>query len=128
MTRLWRERIHDWRALRVDVWYLLGVVSLDKVAAPPAIRAVLESLDKEHAGRTHVAVLPVPVRPGGLAADFFRACGVEVVAGGTVTPKAVLGKVVRAQFARTASGDAWQIARFALAEDQHAHQDTERRS
>jgi len=111
-----------------NVWYLLRVAAIDRTGAPPAIRVHLAFLEDVQVGRTHVASLPVPVRPAGLAADFFLSCGVEVVAGGTVTPKAVVGKVVRAQFAPGAPAGAWQIVRFALPEGNDAPHEADRRA
>jgi hypothetical protein len=117
MTRAWRERVCDWPALLADVWYLMRATSLEKSSAPPAVRVQLAFLDAEQAGRVHVALLPLPVRPAGqLTGDFFIAAGTDIAAGGTVTPKAVVGKTVRAQFARDTQGG-WQIERFAAPEE-----------
>jgi hypothetical protein len=115
MPRAWLERVCEWPVLQAGVWYLLRVVSVEKSADPPGVRVQFEFLDADQAGRMHMAVLPVPVRPSGLVADFFRAAGLDVIAGGTVSPKAVVGRTVRAQFTRDAHGG-WQIDRFAAPE------------
>jgi hypothetical protein len=114
MPRAWRERVRDWLALQASVWYLLRVVSVEKSADPPGVRVQFEFVDRDQAGRMHVAVLPLPVRLARqLTADFFIATGLGVVAGGTVTPNAAVGKSVQAQVARGAQSGTWQIDRFA---------------
>lgn len=112
MPRVWRERVCEWSAFQANVWYLLHVVLVEKSADPPGVRVQFEFVDGDQASRIHVAVLPLPVRLRGLNADFFRAAGIEINAGGTVMPKAAVGKTVRAQFARDAQGE-WQIVQFA---------------
>lgn len=116
MSRPWREPVQDWPALRRNQWYLLHVLSLDKVRDPPAIRLLLEFLEEEHAGRTHVVLLPLPIRPAGPTAEFFIACGALVVAGGTVAPKDALGAEVRVQFVK-GEGCEWQALRIAPMEN-----------
>jgi len=116
MTRPLQLRVIGWNTLKKRLWYLLRVVAIDKVADPSAVHVELEFLDDKHAGRTHVALLPLPIRPAGPAAEFFRACGVEIVVGGTIAPKDALGAKVRVQFAK-GDGDAWQAVRFAPMED-----------
>ena len=113
MSRPWVLRVADWPALQAAVLYLLRVVSVDKSTVPSAVRVELEFVEEEQAGRTYVALLPLPLRSAGLTADFFRAAGVDTItAGGTVMPKVVVGKVVRAGFGHTDEDGEWQIVRF----------------
>jgi hypothetical protein len=117
MPRVWRERVREWPAFQAGVWYLLRVVSVEKSVDRPGVCVEFEFVDCDQAARIHAMVLLLPVRPAGLAADFFRAAGIDVIAGGTITPNAAVGKTVRAQFAKVASDGAEQVVRFAPAED-----------
>lgn len=119
MTRRWLIPVLDWAVLQETLWYLLRVLSVEKSGDPPALRVVLEFLEDEHVGQTHVALLRLPIRPAGPSAEFFTACGTAVVAGGTVAPKDALGARVRAQFAKGPSGE-WHVVRFAAVADEDA--------
>jgi hypothetical protein len=116
VPRKWLETVQDWPVLIAGHSYEMRITDVERSSDPPGMRVQLGFVSVDEAGRTHVALLPLPIRPAGLSADFFRAAGVDVIAGGTVTPKAVVGTVVQAQFAQGEDGQ-WQIVRFAPAEE-----------
>lgn len=115
-SKPWVLRVSVIPALRAAVLYLLRVVSIERSVEPFAVRVEFEFMDEEQAGRTYVMLLPLPLRPTGLAADFFRAVGVDITAGGTVRPHSARNKLLRAEFARTTGNGEWQIVRFVSAE------------
>jgi len=116
MPRPWRETVRDWPAFSARVWYLVQVVSLAKVAAPPAIRATLAFREPPQDGRTYVVLLPLPVRLAGqVTADFLIAAGLEVASGATVAPLDAVGAHLRVRFAQDAEGG-WHVDRVAAPE------------
>jgi hypothetical protein len=112
MPRKWIEAIHPYPPPNAREGYLLRVTGIDKCAEPPAIRVQLEFLQADQAGRTHIALLPLPIRPAGLTFTFIQACGLAA-RGNTVAPNDALGKTVRAHFAPAAETADWQIVGFA---------------
>lgn len=115
-SKPWVLRVSVVPALRAAVLYLLRVVSIERSVEPFAVRVEFEFMEEAQAGRTHVALLPLPVRPVGVTADYFRAVGIDVTAGGTVRPNTTRNKLLRAEFARAPGNGEWQIVRFASAE------------
>ena len=105
MPRPWTLKIEDFPPLRRDRQYRLRVVTVEKAGAPAGIRATLEHLDQDQAGRRHVLDFRLPIRPAGLAAQFFRACGLYISVGATVAPVKALGQVIRVRLAPTADGE-----------------------
>jgi hypothetical protein len=60
----------------------------------------------EHEGRCHVVQLALPIRPHGITAEFFRACGLEVSEGTTVRPSEVVGRTLEVRFQSDPNGTA----------------------
>jgi hypothetical protein len=98
MPRKWLETVHPWPPLRPGTWYALRVTGIEKCADPPSLRVHLDFFDADQAGRSHTAVLLLPVRPAGLTAAFFQACGMETSPGNALAPHEAVGWAVRVQF------------------------------
>jgi hypothetical protein len=111
MPRKWIETIHPYPPPTARQGYLLRVTGIDKCDEPPAIRVRLEFLHADQAGRTHIALLPLPIRPAGLTFEFIHACGLAA-RGNTVAPKDALSKTIRAQFTPATEKTGWQIVGF----------------
>ena len=96
---------------RTGVTYRLRVVALEEPPEHNELRATLTHLNPEQMGRKHGACLPLPVHPEGPAAEFFRACGIDVAALSQIDLDATIGAVVGAQFKASAGGE-YEIANF----------------
>jgi len=98
MPRKWIIEVEPWPALDPERWYTVQVQSIHRIKKPAGLGTTLLYLDDEQSGRTQEVVLPLPVRPEGLTAQFFIACDMEVVSGQCIEPLKVLGCVVQARF------------------------------
>ena len=58
------------------------------------LRIELRHLDHEQEGRVQKVILPLPVRPNGTTAEFFRAVGVDVAIAAEIRPDDAVGRVV----------------------------------
>ena len=79
---------------------------------PHGIHVVLRQLDEPNAGRTHDILLSLPLRPSGLASEFFAACGHATTVGAALSPPKTIGSIVAVRFAMTSGGNCTPI-RFA---------------
>ena len=100
--RKWTETVHNWPPIKQDYFYKLKVTSIQK--SRKTIRLQLEFLDRQMAGRTLTVSLPLPVRPAGVTADFFCACGMPVTIGSEILPRSTINCVIRACFVRADEG------------------------
>jgi hypothetical protein len=82
-----------------------GLVSgIEKKSKPPRLRVQFRNLHPKQDGRMHEVMLPLPLRPGGITADFFRAVGQELDVGRTIPVRSAVGTVVRMKFGSSADG------------------------
>ncbi len=103
--------IEDHKNLRKRSWYPLRVASFKKNRTPPGLQVVLEHVDESQAGRKHVIVFPLPLRPAGPIAEFLQACGFDLVVGTKVETQEAVGTVVLATFAKTNDGH-WEVTEW----------------
>ena len=104
MPRNWTETVSDWPHLEHRS-YPMRVIRVERNTKPRGILVTLEHLSEEHRGRRHgPALLPLPCRPGGLTASFFRACGQAVEPGSQLFPKKCVGELIGVRFCRGADG------------------------
>lgn len=101
MPRTWELQVEPWQKLIAGRAYSMRVLSVGKSKAAKGIRVILEHLDATQAGRKQEIVLPLPLHPDGITADFFRACGMQVATGDSISPKDVIGMTVNVRFAST---------------------------
>lgn len=110
----WVVTVAEYAKLRSEELYRMLVVSVSRCAAPQGIRVVLEHLDAEQAGRRHEVLFLLPLRVGGgVAMEFFSACGMVMGAGQSFAPQRVVGCEVLARFAPGPAGEAWKVVSFA---------------
>jgi len=111
MPRKWTLRVEDWPALAV-AFYPMKVLSVSKSKSPAGLLIELEHLDKKHAGRRQSIVLPLPCRPGSLAAAFFSAARLDVRVCNTVTPADAVGATLKVRLEPSPDGQGYQATAF----------------
>ena len=107
--RKWLENVCNWKSLSERKLYRVCIVKIHKSAK--AIQVTLEHLDEEERGRITQVAVPRPIRPTGLAADFFKACGTDVMVGMQIAPLDCIGTTIKARFAKGSDGN-WQATHF----------------
>ena len=80
------------------------VCDIEKKAKPKQLLVKLRNLHPRQDGRVHEVSLPLPVRPGGITADFMRAAGQNVGIGRTIPLRDTVGKAVRIKFGPSSDG------------------------
>jgi hypothetical protein len=110
--RTWTEIVKPYPELVRGKCYKVRVKEISKVTRPRALSVNLEFLDAPQAGRRLTALLPLPIRPDSLAADFFAACHLAVMPKAKITPRDVTHAVLVASFERTADSQDWQPVNF----------------
>ena len=123
MPRPWHLNVEPWPRLNETAWYALAILSVRK--AGKAIELEVEHRDEEQLGRRHTLLLPLPVRPEGALADFFRACGQEVGVASKLDPRATVGKTVEARLCSCPDGTVQAIAFRPLAKETNDEQPAE---
>ena len=73
-------------------------------------------LDSDQEGRELRVVLPLPPRPEGLTATYFRACGMAVAIGAQLLPRQTIGAVVAVRILSRPGEDASVVAFEAVKE------------
>ena len=104
MPRPWQETIHPWPELSNDQTCRCVVTDVSKSRDPHGIRVGLRYLDEPHRGRTHDILLSLPIRPSGLASEFFAACGLTAAVGAALSPPKAIGSIVTVRVAQTPEG------------------------
>lgn len=102
MPHKWQETIQLWKQLSVSRDYRCLVLEIVRSTKPRGIRVTLQHLDEPQCGRTHTFDIALPLRPEGIGAEFFRACGLDIAVRGQVAPRDAIGAMIRVGFA---SGD-----------------------
>jgi hypothetical protein len=110
--RTWTEIVKAYPELVRGKHYKVRVKEISKVARPKALAINLEFLEAPQQGRRLAALLPLPIRPDSLAADFFAACHLAVTPEAKIAPRDVTHAVLAASFERTADGQDWQPINF----------------
>jgi hypothetical protein len=80
------------------------VSDIERLTKDKVIRVTVEFKGKQMQGRSLDFRLPLPIRPDGIAADFFRACGISVVSNMKVSPRDTMGKTLKARFEEEVNG------------------------
>jgi hypothetical protein len=99
--------------------YTCEVLEIEKNKDPQGILVRLRHLSPSQAGRTFSVLLPLEVYPEGLASDFFRSCGIEVVVGSAITPSNAIGKTLLVRFARNNDGQYEAVSFNSIEESTH---------
>lgn len=99
----WTVTVAAFMQLYEDMLYRLRVGGVCRNGA--GMEVTLVHLDADQAGRTHKVVLPLPVRPAGLTAEFFAACGFDASVGITITPGEAVNSIVGVRFKNVSGGE-----------------------
>lgn len=94
-------KVEEYPPFRRDHEYLVQVHRVRASGKTQQLRVTLVHRDHEQDGREQELELPLPIRPAGRTAQFFRACGVDVCAGAEVDPVAVRGSFIHVRFEQT---------------------------
>ena len=118
MPRQLSFTVCPWPDYRDGQSYRSRVVRVAKSTKPSGLAVQLEHLDSEQEGRGLQVVLPLPPRPEGLTASFFRACGMEIAIGARIVPKDAVGAIVAALVSCQPGGQA-SVAAFEPIKEKH---------
>ncbi len=109
MVRKWREKVEPLLEFE-DRAYSVRIVEVSK-GEDMQMLFTLEHQDDEQRGRITEVMLQRPIRPGGLAAQIFAACGQEVKVGAVIEPEACVGLRIRVFMEKEALDGQWRVAR-----------------
>ena len=111
--RKWQEIVKPFDPLKENHPYLVRITRICKDPNVKAMCVTLEHIgDDIQAGRIHQISLPLPIRPEGLTANFFRATGIQLEVGYKITPTVVIGKTTYARFSQSKENEEAHILSF----------------
>jgi len=125
--RKWQETIKPWPTLSTHTSYRVQVSDIEKVTKDKAIRVTVEFQGKQMQSRRLSFRLPLPLRPDGIAADFFRACGIYIGTGLKISPRGTIGKMLKMRFEKGVD-DKYQPAHFEVVGPKDFFESTEHQS
>ena len=113
--------VEDYPPLDPKRWYPLGVRNISRAVGKASEFGVeLAHLDPEQAGRVHREVLVLPVRPGNLAAEFFRCLGFAIDVGQIIRPREAVGPRLLARFETDLKTNSLHVLEFKpILEERH---------
>lgn len=106
--RKWLETVKDWPKFKPGQYYLAEILKIKKQCKQ--IQVSLRFLEEEMRERTLTIHLPLPIRPEGVTADYFRACGLAVSPLVPICPNDTLGSQIRIQLKPSDTG--WETQDF----------------
>ena len=106
-----QEVVKSWPALKSHQLYRVRIFNIEKLDEEREIQVTLEFLEKQMQGRHLDIRMSLPIRSDGVTADYFRACGIQVVPNMRITPRETIGKTLHVRFERTAD-DNYQVIYF----------------
>ena len=112
MPRQWELTVEDFEPRKLGRLYKVRVLNVEKRHSPQGLLVTIEDLDSDQLGRTTTVILPLPIRPSGIARDFFIACGQEVAVGKRVSPKATVGAIMNVRFDVLPGDEVPQVVAF----------------
>ena len=121
MPRAWELLVEPYPAIDEHRDHLVSVLSIKKNKGSHGITVDMEHLDGEQTGRKHSIVLPLPIRPAGITAEFFKACCMEPTVGKALLPKDAIGIEITARFLPSDQGGHYKVVSFHQAKIQEIH-------
>lgn len=97
-------RVVEYEELVSGQDYLVRVADVKANHKTKRLQVHLEHRNPEQDGRPQEVVLPLPVRPNGQSAAFFRACGIDVQIDQEIDPDRAVGKQVMVRFEQGTDG------------------------
>jgi hypothetical protein len=110
--RTWTEIIKPYSDLAKGKAYTVRVKNIHKATTAEAMEVTVEFVEPSQQGRRFTVHLSLPIRPQGLTADFFAACGIDITPQAKITPRSALGCLIQVVFEKTPDGPAWQPIEF----------------
>ena len=98
MARKLTLRVEPSRPPKEKRWYSARVREVRKPRGKKQLDVTLECTHPDCDGHRCAVRLPLPVRTHGLAAEFFKACGLNVNVGQSIAPGDAVGRIVRAMY------------------------------
>jgi len=108
--RKWTEIVKPYPKIAGHKAYRICIKNVIK--AGKTIKIQIEFMDHPQQGRRLTIHLPRPIRPEGLAADYFIACGLEVIPKAEIVPPDTIGSIITATFDKTSDSASWQPVNF----------------
>ena len=108
--RKWTETVKPYPELVSHKAYVTSIKNITRVGK--RIEVQLEFSEQPQQGRRLTTHLPLPIRPEGLTADYFVACGLEVIPQAKITPNETIGSVIVVTFDKTSGSLCWQPVNF----------------
>jgi hypothetical protein len=108
--RKWTEIVKPYSELVKYKAYRTCIKNVARV--DKTIEVQLEFLDQPQQFRRLTIHLPLPIRPEGLTADYFTACGLEVVPEARIAPHETIGSVIVVTFDKTSDSSSYQPVNF----------------
>jgi len=108
--RKWIETVKPYPELVKHRPYSTCIKNVTRV--DKTIEIQLEFLDQPQQGRRLTIYLPRPIRPEGLTADYFMACGFELIPRTKIAPHETIGSVIVVTFDKTSDSSRWQPVNF----------------
>ncbi|MFC1764999.1 hypothetical protein ACFL6U_23380 [Planctomycetota bacterium] len=96
MARKWTEQVKPFPCLKTQKPYKTCVRQITKVGKAAEIQ--LEFMEAPQKGRTMTIQLSLPIRPEGITASFFKACGLDTSPQSTIVPQDTLGSLITVTF------------------------------
>lgn len=98
MARQVTVKVEAYPSVRAGKVYPAVVCDIEKKSKPQRLCVRLRNLHASQDGRVHEVTLPLPLRPGGITADFFRAVGQNVEIGTAIALRDAVSKEARIKF------------------------------
>ena len=113
MARKWFEIPQEYPDIIVGHLYSVRVIKVEKNRSPRGICITVQHLSQDQDGRRHSFILPLPIHPEGITAEFFRACGTEIVVGHKFAPqKDAMGAEINIAFTTGVTNDGLEPVAF----------------
>ena len=128
MTKKWTETVKPWPELTGRKAHRVRVTDVRKIAKTKTFKVTFEFLDAPHTSRQLEIALPLPVRETGLTAEFFRACGLDVLANAQIAPRTTINTILKVHFARERLNNEWKATHFQPAKEDHENGITKNQS
>ena len=115
--RKWLIKVCDYPEISPRKFYRLKITHIEQKNKSPVMEVTVQHLSPEQEGRSHQFVLPLPVRPMNLAAQFFLASGLQTNLGAEIEPQSVVGRTILVTFSRDETGE-YHPTHFMSAKDE----------
>lgn len=99
-------RVAPWPKVSAKRKYKMLVAAVCKQRKQTSLCVTLEHLDPGQQGRIVECYLPLPCRPQGPTAEFFRGCGHEVEIDAKLNPRDCISRIIMVRFRVSESGGA----------------------